>query len=54
MSLKNPIFKGTCPICRTFGTNICFMDLHDDKIDVSLTIATCMTCRSVYSFDCKD
>ena len=51
--LKNPLVERVCPICRTFGKNIKFMDLHDDNIKISLTIATCLTCRAVYSMDCE-
>ncbi len=48
---KNPLINRVCPLCRTFGQNIRFMDLHDDTVDVSLTIVTCMACRGVYSID---
>ena len=51
--LKNPIIDRVCPICRVFGKNVKFMDLRDDKIGVSLTIVTCMTCKAVYSMDCE-
>jgi len=47
---KNPKVERVCPICRVMGTNIRFMDLHDSNIP-SITIATCLTCRGVYSMD---
>lgn len=52
--LKNPLTERVCPMCRTYGANIKFMDLHDDKIDISLTIVTCLTCRAVYSIELKE
>ena len=51
--LKNPLIDRVCPLCRVFGKNIKFMDLQDPKLGVSLTIATCMTCKGVYSMDCE-
>ena len=53
VDLKNPIIERVCPICRVLGKNVKFMDLRDDKIKVSLTIVTCMTCHAVYSMDCE-
>ena len=40
-----------CPICRVFGKNVKFMDLHDDEAKISLTIVTCMTCKAVYNME---
>ena len=51
--LKNPLIDRVCPLCRTFGTNIKFMDLQDEKLGISLTVVTCMTCHAVYSMDCE-
>lgn len=51
--LKNPLINRVCPICRTYGKNVKFMDLKDDKLDIGLTIITCMTCHAVYSTDCE-
>ena len=48
---KNPLVERVCPLCRTFGTNIKFMDLHDKDANISLTIVTCMACRGVYSME---
>ena len=50
-STKNPLMERVCPLCRTYGKNVKFMDLHDDEAEISLTIATCLTCKAVYNMD---
>ena len=52
-NLKNPLIDRVCPICRTFGKNVKFMDLKDEAIDIYITIVTCLACRAVYSMDNK-
>lgn len=52
-NLKNPLVDMVCPLCRTYGKNVKFMDLRDDNIGISLTIITCLSCRGVYSYDLK-
>ena len=52
--LKNPLVDRVCPLCRSFGKNVKFMALKDEKIGIDLTIITCLTCRGVYTIDRED